>query len=114
MSRAETRNVAIACQGGGSHTAFTAGVLCVLLAAENAKRFKLAALSGTSGGAMCATLAWSALISSAADKSAEVERRLTGFWNDLKADSPFDAARNFWGLFAARLPIMAEISPYTY
>jgi NTE family protein len=42
--------VAIACQGGGSHTAFAAGVLSVLLAKENGERFDLVALSGTSGG----------------------------------------------------------------
>jgi NTE family protein len=35
-------------------------VLSVLLAKENGERFDLVALSGTSGGAMCATLAWSA------------------------------------------------------
>lgn len=39
--------VAIACQGGGSHTAFTAGVLKPLLRAEEAGKFKIIGLSGT-------------------------------------------------------------------
>jgi predicted acylesterase/phospholipase RssA len=51
--------VAIACQGGGSHTAFTAGALKRLLADE---RYEVVALSGTSGGAICAVLAWYALL----------------------------------------------------
>ena len=45
--------VAIACQGGGSHAAFAAGVLDRLLSGEFLNRFELVALSGTSGGAMC-------------------------------------------------------------
>ena len=51
--------VAIACQGGGSHTAFTAGALKRLLADE---RYEVVASSGTSGRAICAVLAWYALL----------------------------------------------------
>src|SRR4051812_49746986 len=47
--------VAIACQGGGSHTAFTGGVLQRLLADG---QHRIVALSGSSGGAVCALLAW--------------------------------------------------------
>ena len=46
--------VAIACQGGGSHTAFTAGVLEGLLG-NLPEEVEIVALSGTSGGAMCAS-----------------------------------------------------------
>lgn len=52
-----TKRVAIACQGGGSHSAFTAGALKRLLA-EQCGRYEIVALSGTSGGAICALLAW--------------------------------------------------------
>ena len=52
------RRVAIACQGGGSHTAFTAGVLKGLLRAEEPTGYEVVGLSGTSGGAVCAMLAW--------------------------------------------------------
>jgi len=43
--------VAIACQGGGSHTAFTAGVLKTLLRekVEEHHDYEIVALSGTSG-----------------------------------------------------------------
>ena len=46
----ERTNVAIACQGGGSHTAFTAGVLKELLRDWD-DRHELVGISGTSGGA---------------------------------------------------------------
>src|SRR3954452_4047126 len=53
--------VAIACQGGGSHTAFTAGVLQGALS-NLPSDVEIVALSGTSGGAICAALAWDALV----------------------------------------------------
>jgi len=56
------RRVVIACQGGGSHTAFTAGVLKRLLGADELAGYQVAGLSGTSGGAVCALLAWYALL----------------------------------------------------
>lgn len=56
------RRVVIACQGGGSHTAFTAGVLKRLLGADELTGYQVAGLSGTSGGAVCALLAWYALL----------------------------------------------------
>ena len=43
--------IAIACQGGGSHTAFTAGVLKRILKEKKGK-FEIVGLSGTSGGAI--------------------------------------------------------------
>src|SRR4051794_20144414 len=57
------RTVALACQGGGSHTAFTGGVLQRLLADQN---HRVVALSGTSGGAVCALLAWDGLLTGGA------------------------------------------------
>jgi NTE family protein len=52
--------VAIASQGGGSHTAFTTGVLDRLCGAV-LDSHEVAGLNGTSGGAVCALLAWYAL-----------------------------------------------------
>jgi NTE family protein len=58
-----TRRIAIACQGGGSHTAFTAGALRKILGeVRDERRYEIVALSGTSGGAVCAFLAWYALL----------------------------------------------------
>src|SRR3712207_2530462 len=65
------RRVAIACQGGGSHTAFTAGVLQKLLRERNEKgyNYEIVALSGTSGGSICALLAWYGLLTNDTNKA---------------------------------------------
>ena len=88
MSDGET-NVAIACQGGGSHTAFTAGVLRELLA-EFPPEYNVVGFSGTSGGAACATLAWYGWLHPDEDPGDLLEE----FWNDLAASSPLHRAAN--------------------
>ncbi len=100
--------VAIACQGGGSHAAFAAGILQGLLRPHLRDRYELLALSGTSGGAMCAALAWAGLITGGAG---DATRRLYGFWRDTAAHDPLDAVGNFWNVLLARLPVTAELSP---
>jgi len=72
---ADRIDVAIACQGGGSHTAFTAGVLRRLLA-EFPDGYDLVALSDTSGGAACATLAWYGLVDSGDEQAEQFLDRL--------------------------------------
>ena len=111
MKREERPKVAIACQGGGSHAAFTAGLLSRLLQPELAERYELVALSGTSGGAMCAALAWAGLASGGSE---DARRRLAGFWHDLEAKDPVDMAMNYWGVWFARLPVTLEMSPYLF
>ncbi len=88
------KRVAIACQGGGAHTAFTAGVLKQLLA-EKRGGYEVVALSGTSGGAICALLAWYALlleedgaVEDAGEKAAEL---LDSFWKGEISARSFDA-----------------------
>jgi NTE family protein len=73
--------IAIACQGGGSQAAFTAGALQALFAAGIADQFEITALTGTSGGAICAALVWYAM------KRGDdpVTERLLGFWKDNTA-----------------------------
>ncbi len=61
MANESKARVAIACQGGGSHTAFTGGVLQGLLG-QLPRDVEVVALSGTSGGAICAALAWEGLL----------------------------------------------------
>ncbi len=105
-------SVAVACQGGGSHTAFTAGVLARLLEAPELSEHRLTGISGTSGGAVCATLAWTAL--RRGDRAA-ASRLLTDFWRDNAADGPFERVLNAWLLLAASLQsygLLPEISPY--
>ena len=51
--------VAVACQGGGMHVAFTVGVLTEILRdIDTRNRFDLVGLSGTSAGALCALMVW--------------------------------------------------------
>ena len=69
------RRVAIACQGGGSHTAFTAGVLSRWLRNGEPDGVRVVGFSGTSGGAVCATLAWRAFVGG---DVADALRRLRG------------------------------------
>lgn len=75
--------IAIACQGGGSHAAFTGGVLQALFENGIQDKFEIVSLSGTSGGALCAALIWYAL------KKGEnpVEQRLVEFWQDNTAQT---------------------------
>ena len=42
--------IAIACQGGGSQTAFTAGVLSYLSEHHAGREFEVVSISGASGG----------------------------------------------------------------
>jgi NTE family protein len=73
--------IAIACQGGGSQTAFTAGALKALFEAGIKDEFEIVSISGTSGGAVCASLVWFAL-----EKDEDpVCERLLGFWHDNTA-----------------------------
>ena len=103
--------VAIACQGGGSHAAFVAGVLVHLLGPGQRERFQLVALSGTSGGAVCAALAWRGLVAGGSDEGGQ---RLLRFWRDLEVQNLAEAFANFWSVWFARLPFAVEVSPYLY
>lgn len=89
--------VAIACQGGGSQSVFAAGAVPVLLRAPGVETV---ALTGTSGGAICALLAWYGLRTGGPDRAAEL---LTGFWDDNAARSPLDALTNAAGVALLRL-----------
>jgi NTE family protein len=103
--------IAIACQGGGSHAAFTAGALHALLAPAHDGRFDLVGLSGTSGGAVCAALAWAGLLTGGPE---DARARLDAFWTSLAASDPYERALNDWSVFLARLPFAAQVSPYAY
>jgi NTE family protein len=106
------RRVAIACQGGGSHTAFTAGVLGRLLTAEQFDEYELVGLSGTSGGAVCATLAWSAVCDGDRKDS---KPRLVGFWADNAVSGPVETAINagvLWATTLQTIGLLPAVSPY--
>jgi len=84
--------VAIACQGGGTHTAFTAGVLKHLLEQGVHESHDIVALSGTSGGAICAAAAWYGLLRAADGAGEPPWQRLVAFWRDNAASTPWERA----------------------
>jgi len=103
--------IAIACQGGGSHTAFTAGVLKHVL--EHWDGDELVGLSGASGGALNAVAAWYGLATGGHERAAEL---LDAVWEDIAADGAFDRMTNNATVWTRRveasgLPV-PEVSPY--
>lgn len=107
------KRVAIACQGGGSHSAFTAGVLTRLLS-EKLERYEIVALSGTSGGAICALLVWYALLK---DDRKEAIRLLDSFWESVSASSPKERVINDLSVEAGRMQGSVAtplVTPYLY
>jgi NTE family protein len=98
----DTRRVAIACQGGGSHTAFTAGVLKKLLKEMGGERhdYEIVALSGTSGGSICALLTWYGLLVNDTNMAIKL---LDSFWKDNSANSFQDRILNDWLLQTNRV-----------
>jgi NTE family protein len=111
--RGRTKRVAIACQGGGSHSAFAAGVLRRLLAEER-NRYEIVALSGTSGGAICALLVWYALLR---NDRREAVRLLESFWESVSASSPTEQVMNDLLVEASRMQSKVAtplITPYLY
>ncbi len=104
--------VAIACQGGGSHTAFTCGVLRQLLEAWD-DRYELVGISGTSGGAFNALAVWYGLVT----EGPETAREIVGHvWDDLAADDPSDRWLNDWVRTVTRMEsaglAVPSVSPY--
>lgn len=87
--------VAIACQGGGAQTAFTAGALQYLLEQHPSEDFKIVALSGTSGGAICALFAWYELLTEDKKKPSST---LENFWS--QAYPKGNSSKTYWELEA--------------
>jgi NTE family protein len=111
MNNEGRMRVAIACQGGGSHTAFTAGVLQGLMAGMP-DDVDVVALTGTSGGAICATLAWEGFLRN--DPGAAIDK-LQRFWESMSATDPADQLANqlLVGIIGLRdLMALPEVSPY--
>lgn len=100
------KKVAIACQGGGTHAAFTWGVLTEILRTKKlwdgkdagAGGFDIVAISGTSAGALCALATWYGLAPNTAaadcgtiDKAIE---RLDFLWSTFAATTPIETTHN--------------------
>lgn len=91
--------IAIACQGGGSQTAFTAGALKALCEAQIDQDFEIAGISGTSGGALCATLIWYSHMKG----ERPLWKRLMEFWKENTAQGPIEHAINQFIVDSIRL-----------
>jgi NTE family protein len=109
--------VAIACQGGGSHTAFITGVLKKLFEREIHHQYHIVGLSGTSGGAICALLTWYGLLQEDAGDEKPVYQPLLSFWKDNMATLYWEQMWNNWVVALLRLQdsgAMPEfkVSPY--
>ncbi len=116
----EVKRVNIALQGGGSHGAFTWGVLDRLLEEE---RLAIESISGTSAGAVNAVIVAAGLHEGGPD---EARRRLEAFWRSISpgAHSPlqqsmFDVVLANWSLetnpFLAMFEMMSRVvSPYQF
>ena len=107
------KRIAIACQGGGSHTAFTAGVLKKILSQRD-KTFDIVALSGTSGGAICAALTWYGLLTGSENKAIDL---LDAFWRDNTADTFWEIWLNDTLILSEKLRdvvSLPEVNPYSF
>ena len=101
-----TKKVAIACQGGGTHAAFTWGVLRTILATKKrwdaspteSDTFDITAVSGTSAGALCALATWYGLTPNTADGTCgtidKAIERLDFLWTTFAATTPVESAHN--------------------
>src|SRR4029077_21188999 len=78
----DRKRIAIACQGGGSQCAFIARALKVLFARGIQERFEIVGSSGTSGGALTASVAWYGLLKRAQGDRTPPEDRVIALWND--------------------------------
>lgn len=106
------KTIAIACQGGGSHTAFTGGVLQALLRNIDPARHRITGISGTSGGALCSAIAWYGLIQNNPERGAQL---LESFWDEMSSRNLPDALSNHflvWLQRSASVFALPAISPY--
>ena len=99
---AKPTKIAIACQGDGSHAAFTAGVLQGLLE-QNGDYGEIAALGGMSYGSICALLAWDGLLRGDPQRAVD---QLQGFWQDYSATCLIDNLLNYSAQMAFHLRSM--------
>jgi NTE family protein len=120
----QARSIALALQGGGSHGAFTWGVLDRLLDEIEAGSIKIGAISGASAGAINAALLSSGLAIGGADVA---RRKLRDFWSSVSRrgffsgnplfgfaePSPFGGWNIDWSPIAIWLEMVGlVVSPY--
>lgn len=102
-----SKKINLALQGGGSHGAFTWGVLDALL--EDG-RLEIEAITGASAGAMNAVVLADGMIDNPNDPRSGARQALHDFWHDVSVKPGFSTAR---GSFLMMFDLMSRIvSPY--
>lgn len=104
------KKIAIACQGGGSHTAFTAGALKYILR-QKMDEVDITAISGTSGGAICAFLTWYGLLKKDPDLSIHL---LETFWKENSSDTVLEQLLNNQTILIQNLLPGLDFNPYFF
>lgn len=99
MATTRIKTIAIACQGGGAHVAFGAGVLKALMTSWPSE-YRLIALTGTSGGAINAALVWYAFLKNQPQLANQL---LDDFWEANSAQTFSEMLVNDAALSAVRL-----------
>lgn len=97
MANSVPKKIALACQGGGTHAAFSVGVLTAILKdIQDQKRFELVAISGTSAGALCALMVGYGLASKNGRQGSEQEaiEKINSFWDGFAATEPAEIMHN--------------------
>jgi NTE family protein len=106
------KRIAIACQGGGSQCAFVAGALSSMFARDVQQRYRIVGLSGTSGGALTAAVAWFGLLQQAAGDATPIEQRVLRLWRDLTAQTALEIAFDAAMLRISRLQDRGALPQY--
>jgi NTE family protein len=97
------KRIAVACQGGGSQCAFVAGALKALFEQRFQHRYRIVGLSGTSGGALTAALAWVGLLKEAHGDRTPIADSIIACWKDLSAQTPQEIMLDRVGIHMIRL-----------
>ena len=116
-----TKKVAIACQGGGTHAAFTWGVLTRILETKkswdsdgNGVSFDVVGVSGTSAGALCALATWYGLVPNTADPECgtidKAIERLNFLWTIFGATTGIEILHN--QVVASMLSLKSKGMPF--
>lgn len=113
---ARLRKIAIACQGGGAQAAYTAGVLTVLLddllggGTDQDDPKQWVGISGTSGGALSAAVAWFGALAGGREQAKDA---LRGFWEANSAQRPGERVLNTLGVLGLDLlNFDFQLNPY--
>ena len=99
------RKIAIACQGGGIHGAFTCGVLDRILetAATGAHDFEIVGLSGTSAGALNAFMAWYGMLDEPANRFDAARSAVNRLWDTFQVRKSGESSMNHFAQLLFKL-----------